>query len=718
MKKERKSLRSIYMARTIIPVFLLLFAASGALAGNKEDPCQKTHKIIDFVMTFHIDPPAIDAEFNQRVVKSFLEYLDPAGYLLTSGDAQKIRNNCPSLPVTDCKAHNDFIDHITTIYIHRLNTLDSLVEVITRKPFDFSLKDTLFFPDAKTVNYSMDESQLFVFWEQYLRFQTLRYFMTAFKAGDSSFVRDSEQLNRHEAELRSDIAKQEHCNIQHMLNMDGDLYQYILSAWLNAVTMTFDPHTNYFSRQEKEHFDHMLSRNKYSFGIDLDQNRNGDILIARLIPGGPAWRSNELNEGDILLSVQFAGRDALDMTCSNLYEIENLIYTSEAADATITVRNSFGQVKSVKLKMEILEAAENVVYSFIMDGKCKVGYITLPAFYTDPASVDPLGCASDLVKEIVKLREDNVEGIILDVRNNGGGSVTEAVDLAGVFIDSGPLCIYTNKTQKPTLVNDVNRGMIYDGPLVLLVNQMSASASEILAGIMQDYNRAVIVGQPTYGKASGQNILPVGDNKNGKSELFRYDSHSSDFVKVTTARYFNLQGKSHQSKGIQPDIQLPVVFSYDGYLESSSEAALTNTSVDKEVSFEPWPPLPTDSLKALHKQRMENNNTMQMIQDMGHQVEKLYTEKSAFPLEFNSFKNFYSEGLTLIRDLDSLLAKPASAYTILDNSFDANLLKHDDYKQKIHKEMIQKIDENQFIEEGYRILCDLIKIQNAENIEQ
>ena len=700
--------------KILFPAFIFLFSAMDSFAGKEEDPCAKTNKIIEFINTFHINPPAIDEAFNNQVKKTLLEQLDPAGYLLTKDDVDAIFAVCPSLPVADCKSHQNFIDRITTIYANRLTAIDSMVKSTFATPLDFTKSDSLHFDGLKNANYNKSESELYAFWEQYMRFQTLRYFITTFKQEDSTFEKTRENFEKYESEIREAVSKEEQCDMAHMLNMDGDLKNYILSTYLNAVTTSFDPHTNYFSLQEKEHFDHMLSRNKFSFGIDLDQNRNGNILIARLIPGGPAWRSGQLDEGDVLISIQFKNKELVDLTCSNLYEIENLMYQSEAGDARITVRNKFGQVTTVELKMEILEAAENVVYSFIMDGECKVGYITLPAFYTDPESDDPLGCASDLVKELVKLKNDHVEGIILDVRNNGGGSITEAVDLAGVFIDSGPLCLFTNKTEKPRLVNDINRGVIYDGPMLLIVNQMSASASEILAGILQDYHRAVIVGTTTYGKASGQNIFPVGNNNNGKSEVFKFDPNSHDFVKVTTARYFNLEGGCHQLVGIQPDVPLPAVFSYEGFLESGEETALPNITVEKEVNFTPFPELPIDTLKQLSQQRLQSDKQMNEIITIGSKVEKLYTQKSSFPLNFDSFISFYSEGLGEIRELDSTLVRPARAYTLLNNTFDADLLKYDDYKQKVHKEMISNINKNMYTEEGYKILCDLIRIRKSE----
>lgn len=703
----------ISRAKWILIASLFFLQFTNPIFAKDEDPCSKTNKIIDFIQTFHIDPPAIDEAFNEQVLKTFLEQLDPIGYILTANDADSIQSLCPNLPVIDCNSHKDFIQKISTLYANRLQRIDSVVLACAEKPMSSISSDTLYFPDIENASYDKSESQLYLFWEKYFRFQMLRFFITTYKQGDTLFQRNSQNFDLHEPEIRARVTKQEKCKIEHLKNMDGNLENYILSSWLNAVTMSFDPHTNYFSQQEKEQFDHMLSRNKFSLGIDLDQNRNGDILIARLVPGGPAWRSNELDEGDVILSIQFENKEVVDLTCSNLYEIENLIYQSEAEEATIRVRNNFGQVKTVQLKMEMLEAAENVVYSFIMDGKCKIGYITLPAFYTDPDSYDPLGCASDLVKELVKLKEDNVEGIMLDVRNNGGGSITEAVDLAGVFIDSGPLCLYTNKTSKPILVNDINRGVIYDGPLVVMVNQMSASASEIFAGILQDYNRAVVVGQPTYGKATGQNILAVGDNKNGNSDVFKYDPTASDFVKVTTARYFNLSGGSHQLTGIKPDISLPVVFSYEGYLESGSETALPNIQVEREVNFEPWPKLPVDTLQLLSEERLATNPEMQKFVSLGASVEKLYTQKADFPLDYDQFYNYYMNGLNMIKTLDSALALPASAYTILNNTFDADLLMYDEYKQKVHKEMIKKINKNLFIEEGYKVLCDMIRIENV-----
>jgi C-terminal peptidase prc len=248
--------------------------------------------------------------------------------------------------------------------------------------------------------------------------------------------------------VRQKIGQIEKRNIRRILDHPGGFEEYVGTLFLKAVTLCHDPHTNYLSKTDWQNYEGALSRESLSFGVDLDETDEGAVTIARLVPGGPAWKSNELHKGDVLLALRWGGKNPVDLAGADLEEVEGLLQSSNADRLEITVQKTNGMVKTVALLKEKIREEENVVKSFILKGDKKIGYISLPGFYTEWESRTGQGCANDVAKEIVKLQKEKVEGLILDIRYNGGGSLGEGVDLAGIFIDQGPMCVMKGPHRK------------------------------------------------------------------------------------------------------------------------------------------------------------------------------------------------------------------------------------------------------------------------------
>lgn len=698
---------------TLCLAFILIFLNQG-IGQKKTFHCRKTEQIIRIIQENHIEARPLDREFNNKVNTAFISTLDPLGIFFTREDVDYIKAYCPDLVNLECSENKNFMGYILEIFRARVEESNHIISDILSNPINFDQGDTLFIPKADKIIYPNDIEELEENLGQYIRFQLLKYFVSAYKLGDSSLIRNEENLIASLEDLKAGIRQREECKINHLLNYPGGFEEYIFSIYLNVLTSTFDPHTNYFSMNDKEQFESSISRNKNSFGADLDQNDKGEIIIARLIPGGPAWRSGELNTGDVLLSLKFPDKVPMDLICSNLQEIQDLIYNSGSDRLEITVRSSLGQVKTIELKIESLTSAENAVYSFILEGEKKIGYVSLPGFYTEPNQNDPLGCASDMVNEILKLESDGMEGLILDVRNNGGGSIIEAVDLAGVFLDAGPLCIYTNRYQKPTLIKDLGRGTLYDGPLIMLVNGYSASASEILAGVLQDYKRALIVGTPTFGKASGQVILPLSEPGTDEASMFFYGFDPTDFIKITTTRYYRLNGTSHQSRGMNPDIQLPQHAGYSKIKESEYPSAFKNDTIHKDVTFEPFQSFPLERLVQASEERVRKNSTFIAFNALNDSIRPLYQGQLFIPLDFENFNHDYKRNYGFFNQFDELEASPDKYYNIINNSLNQKILEMDVYKDEIHQEIIENLAKDFYLEEAYLIMHDLLNQPEKE----
>lgn len=702
---------------TLSFVLVLLFSLQG-FSQKKTFHCRKTAQIIEFIQQNHYSAPPVDSMFNQQLNQQFITSLDPLGLFFTTEDTDFIHAFIPDITNLDCADNKNFMEYIVNLFRMRLEESELIIKDLLSGDLDFAQGDTLFIPEPQTTKYPTDAAGIEQNWNRYLRFQLLRYFISTYRSNDSTFIRSNDNFLASLDTLKADILQREACKFNHLLNYPGGFDEYIFSIYLNTLTSSFDPHTNYFSMNDKEQFESSLSKSKNSFGADLEQNDDGEIVIARLIPGGPAWRSGEMNAGDILLSIRFPEQDPTDLICSNLSEIQDLIYNSGADQVEVTFRSQLGQVKTLELRIESVAAAENAVYSFILHGNKKIGYISLPGFYTEPDKKDPLGCASDLVNEINKLEQDGIEGLLLDVRNNGGGSIVEAVDLAGVFIDAGPLCIYTTRYEKPSLIKDLKRGTRYNGPLILLVNGFSASAAEILAATLQDYHRALIVGTPTFGKASGQVILPLGDPGTTNEEMYYYGFDPTDFIKITTTRYYRLNGTTHQASGIQPDIALPRLAGYDKMNESEYPSAFFNDTIHKNVTFEPFSPLPIDSLRSISEIRVNQNSNFTAFRSINDSIRPLYSGKLFIPLDFDDFILEYNKNFGLFERLDELKATPGINYEIKDNRANEAILKQDSYKNEIHQEIIGNLTKDYFLEETYFIMEDLINLTPSVKLNQ
>jgi carboxyl-terminal processing protease len=394
--------------------------------------------------------------------------------------------------------------------------------------------------------------------------------------------------------------------------------------------------------------------------------------------------------------------------------VEAILHEADKKELEFTVRKANGEVRSVRLFKVKIRSDENAVKGYILKGAKKIGYISLPSFYTDWGTNTPLGCANDVAREIVKLEQEHIEGLVLDLRFNGGGSVREAIDLAGIFIDEGPLSIYRSRNQKPLLLKDMNRGTAYDGPLVVLVNGLSASASELFAGIIQNYNRGMIVGSPTYGKATGQEILPL-DTIFSFTDLFasrqqasRSERKNFGFVKVTVEQFYNLHNGTHQKTGIQPDLKLPEPFYFGQYREALLPYALPADSVKKTVYYNPLPALPLSKLVANSQLRLAQNPNFKRFGRVNDSLIDLRKKGKPLLLKPDYFRKEEKSGYQLIEALGKCISDSSTVFVARNNEYEQKLIDIDTYNKDINEVVLKNIQQDLYLDETYRILLDYL----------
>ncbi|HEX2936925.1 MAG TPA: carboxy terminal-processing peptidase, partial [Bacteroidales bacterium] len=331
----------------------------------------------------------------------------------------------------------------------------------------------------------------------------------------------------------------------------------------------------------------------------------------------------------------------------------------------------------------------------------------LPGFYTEWENQDPTGCANDVAKEIIKLKQENIQGIIIDLRNNGGGAMNEALALAGTFVDAGPLCILSERDKKLTTLRDLSLGTVYDGPLVLMVNGFSASASEIMAASLQDYHRALIVGSPTFGKATGQTIIPL-DTLPSSMESGEKNNEDNGFVKITVSKFYRLNGISYQRKGVTPDVLLPSYFDGSSYQESSQPYALPSDSVNRKARYTPLPELPVKSLAEKSKVRLDADERFKKITSTLDSLKSAMTHLKAIPLNIELFRKKEAGIFDALQILEKEIVKPSTAFNVANVKFDRLLINLSDYKKEVNDLLLKNLQNDIYIEETYRIINDLI----------
>ena len=374
---------------------------------------------------------------------------------------------------------------------------------------------------------------------------------------------------------------------------------------------------NSFPRGKKNPFRGNWETNNCIFGFSLSEGKES-VEITRLKPGSPAYKSGQIHEGDQILALQWEGNEEVDISDGSAEEVNAFISGEHEKSLTLTLKKSDGTIRKVTLQREKtdLDDDNSRVRSVILKGDHRVGFISLPAFYTDWNGEEGgnNGCADDVAKEIIKLKKENIEGLILDLRYNGGGSMLEAIALAGIFIDAGPVGMTRDKEGKIYTMKDINRGSVYDGPLILLINGFTASASEMLAGTLQDYHRALVLGSPSFGKATAQIVLPL-DTLFDEKHLERMKT-ADNFLKITIDRLFRVNGSSAQQTGVIPDISLPDFSEIQSEREKTLPFSLQNVSIDPNKYYHPYPSISVDPLKAFSKS---------------------YTDTSQFFISFNKY---------------------------------------------------------------------------------
>jgi carboxyl-terminal processing protease len=689
------------MKNTLLLLCIFLFAASSS---HSQSPGVNNEAFVltRMLQEMHCSPRSIDDKLSADVYDKFIERLDPQHIFFTAADIKVLSAYRNSIDDEILAKDIKFLPVAAAIYKKRLHQSDSLIPVLLQKPFDLSIKETLTVqPDS--ADYAADEKQLALRWSKWLKYYTLRR-LCEIAASDSVNQPAAARTlaMKQESSVRGKVKETQQRRIKRTLEHEWGYDKYIASIFCNAVAGCFDPHSEYMPQDEKENFEGAVTGVHFSFGLELDETEDGEVVIAHLVPGGPAWRSGELNKDDVLLKIKWENKPEIDLSSAGIDDVGEMLSNLNHDKLDLTVRKPGGIEKTVSLVKEKIRDDESFVKSFVLKGEKKIGYILLPGFYTEWGNEGGSSCANDVAKQIIKLKQENIDGIVLDLRNNGGGSLQEAIDMAGIFIDEGPLGFVKGREPKPRSIKDINRGTIYDGPLVVMVNGQSASASEMVAGALQDYNRALVVGSPSFGKATVQVVLPLDSMPDGVKK-------PTAFIKLTIQKLYRVTGRSNQVAGVTPDIALPDMLSGVDYRESSYSFVLSPDTVKRSAYYKPLASLPVRILNTKSEARVQGNEDFKKVKELAAGFGNLVGAKeTGISLQWDDYMKRIQRKNELFKMAEKHLQGAASdLYKADNNLFDKESISEGTYRAELNARLLQNISTDIYIQETYRIITDL-----------
>ncbi|MBB1285348.1 carboxy terminal-processing peptidase [Flavisolibacter sp. BT320] len=648
----------------------------------------------------HYSPRAVNDSFSLEVFNRLLAHLDPAHLLLTGEEVSQLSSFRLQLDDELQGGGWAFLDRLTPIYGQAVRRADSLVNLLLQKPLDLASPDKLLIGTGSPQKYAANIAELKGAWTKYAKLKLLQAAYELSQAQSPKLLL-KDVLAKQEPALRQKIRKTMLQTLERYKD-PAALQEMVQETYLVTVSQAFDPHTVYLSPVQNDRFKTALSKEDASYGFVLGE-KDGKTVVQHLVPGGPAWRSGEVHRNDQLLQLRFDGGEVVDATLLDAEEAEELLAETEARTVTIRVKKGDGSEKTIILQKEKLEAEEARVKGYVLNGEKKIGYISLPDFYTSWEDGAGSSCAEDVAKEIVALKKEGIEGLILDVRYNGGGSMQESVEMIGIFVNDGPVFAVKDKT-KASFLKDPNRGTIWDGPMVVMINGQSASASESLAGSLQDLNRAVIVGSPSFGKATMQHVLPM-DTTAGN----RMVKSPFGFVKVTVGKLYRLDGNSAQLKGVQPDVLLPDAFAAVDGGERQFPAALPSDAISRNAYYKPLAPLPVSNLAAASAARIGTDSRFVGVQENLAKLAAVKTKKGEILLQPTAYEAWRIQNESLLQK-ESAAGAASTRFAVLNHGYEQQRLQTNTYAGEINKVQRDDLQKDIYIEETYRIVADLIQL--------
>ncbi len=686
----------------------ILFAFIAGAAIFTDSDVKKNKVLMELIMASldkqHFNPQDMDDKWSTTVFDEFVTRLDFSKRFFLQEDLEQFQ--AYQKEIDDMVEDKDYalLETATDVLESRIAECEDFYLDLLAEPFDFSKQEEIEL-DKDKIEYAKDEAERKERWRKILKHQTLIRLVDKMEEQEKAKEENDTTVTMKafeelEIESREKVQKNYEKWFKRLSKAnDKDR----LATYINAIVNTYDNHSGYFPPKDKEDFDIRLSGKLEGIGATLQED-DGYIKVVRIVAGSACYRQGELEVDDKILKVAQGAEEPVDIVDMRLDEAVRLIRGKKGTEVRLTVKKLDGTSKVIPIIRDIVVLEETYAKSAIIEeqGK-KVGYIKLPKFYADFNSKEGRNCSDDVRKEIVKLKEEKVEGVILDLRGNGGGSLRDVVDMTGMFIDEGPVVQIKARTGKPYVLEDEEPGVFYKDPLIILVNSFSASASEIMAAAIQDYGRGVIIGSTrTYGKGTVQRFYDLDkyivSDENGIKPL--------GSLKITTQKFFRIDGRATQLKGVEPDIVLPDGYTYIETGEKEKDFAMPWNEIEA-VPYETWNKLPDlYKLQGKSTKRVESNPTFTLI-DENAQRRKRNKDITNYNLEFDSFKTAHcqrQEEAEKYKDLQD----EALDFKAISLEVDLAEIADDTIKQRTNTEWLEKLEKDAYLEEAMNVMKDML----------
>ena len=649
----------------------------------------------------HYDPIAIDDDFSEKAFQLYIDNLDANKRLFLQSDIDELNYFKTTIDDEIINGTSVFFDKSIELLEQRTELTEQFFEEILNNPMDFSKDEIVDF--GEEIPYTISEKELKDRWRKYLKYSVLTRLYSDYKAQEKSLENKDTTFIPKSMDSLQTIARKS------VLKTHRDWYKRIkrldrkdrLAIYANSITTVYDPHTNYFPPEQKEDFDIQMSGRLEGIGAQL-QEKDGYIKITNIIPGGPSSLQGELQANDLILKVTQEGEEPVEIIDWRISDAVKIIRGPKGSKVTLTVRKPDGNEQDITITRDIVVLEETYAKSLLLSDEdgIKAGYIYLPSFYADFQNPKGRFSWKDVKTEIEKLRDEQVQGIILDLRNNGGGSLDDVVKMGGLFIDKGPIVQVKEKGRSAHILEDRYAGAEWEGALVIMVNEFSASASEIMAAAMQDYDRAIIIGsRSTHGKGTVQRFLPLNRTLRNKN------IPDIGSIKLTIQKFYRINGDATQLKGVQSDVIIPDNYMYLETGEQEHDYPLPWDQI-KGSRFEKNSHSISDKIIKKSQSRINKNATFNLIEENAKRWEK-QRENSTYALNFSAYTNAKLKEKEEGEKFEKIGKEKIENFNVSNPGVDIEVIEAEESRKKRNSDWVNSVSKNPYIYEALQIIEDL-----------
>ena len=688
----------------------LLFANRFQVFSGDPDPKKEAalmQAILQGVKSLHFQPKPIDNTFSKQVYELYLKDIDGGKRFLTQPDIDMLRPFQDQLDDQALAGTFQFFNVSVTLLDQSLTKTQGWYREILAAPLDFSKNETLE-ADGKKLDWAANDAELRARWERWMKYEVLsRVTEEQDKQEKADFKGEKKDFATLEADQRKKVLDTYDKWYKRMQKLDRTKR---METYLNAVTNVFDPHTGYYSPKEKQNFDIQMSGKLEGIGARL-QSDGEKTSVTEIVPGGPAWKQGILQAKDVILKVAQGTSDAesIDIMGWDIDDVVSKVRGAKGTRVTLTIQKPDGVEKVITITRDVVLMEEGFAKSLLLhtgdNTSDKVGFIYLPKFYADFTPQGMTSCAADVAKEVEKLKRENVKGIILDLRGNGGGSLRDVVQMSGLFVEDGPMVQVKNRTRQPDVMEDNDNSTVaWSGPFIVMVNGFSASASEILAAAMQDYQRAVIVGSTSsYGKGTVQRFLDL-DNATADNSVKPLGE-----MKLTIQKFYRVTGKTTQLDGVVPDIVLPDFYNLVDLGERENDYPLESTTIE-QVPFNQnaYHIADLGQLKKNSEARVKSNATFQKINENALRL-KRQKDQSQYPLQAAKYREWNKKQDEEAAQYENMF-KPIEGFSVQNLATDMTQIQADTSRMARNEDWLKDKKKDVQLFEAFNIMQDMIRM--------